>query len=152
MSSLLLLLALASPAFAVDAQSSLQEGSQKEIADYLHDLASDSDPDRLFAARVLKGDLARALATERRAPEGSLPWLDARSLLVELDARLPDACRVAIRHQNATAPCADIYAMLQYRPALPLLVELRAGEQRKPVQRRLDAAIATLTALPEAPP
>jgi hypothetical protein len=42
--------------------------------------------------------------------------------------------------------------MLQYRPALPLLVELRAGEQRKPVQRRLDAAIATLTALPEAPP
>lgn len=152
MPSLLLLLALVSPAFAVDAQSSLQEGSQKEIADYLHDLASDSDPDRLFAARVLKGDLARALRTERHAPEGSLAWLDARSLLVELDARLPDACRVAIRHLNATAPCADIYAMLQYRPALPLLTELRAGEQRTAVQKRLDAAIATLSALPEAPP
>ena len=148
----LVLLALAAPASAIDVQSEVAVESTKSLTDYLDDLAGSSDPDRLFAARVLRGELRRALRAEQRAEPGSLRQLDAQSLLVDLDARLPGACSVAIRHLNAVIPCADIFALLGQRAALPLLREVRAGETRRRPQRHLDAAIAALEATPAEPP
>lgn len=146
-----LLLTLPLPARAIDEQSEVSVGSQKTLPDYFADLEGDSDPDRLYAARVLKSMLARSLRTEAHAPAGSLASLDARSLLVELEARLPNGCRVAVTHKNAVGPCADILALLEDRAALPRLQELRGEELRPAVQRKLDVAIARLAALPPDP-
>jgi hypothetical protein len=141
-----------SPALAIDEQSDVAVGSQKALADYFADLEGDSDPNRLYAARLLKGMLTRALHTAEHAPADSLASLDARSLLVELEARLPTACRAGILHRNAVGPCADIFAMLGDPSILPTLRDLRSKELRHGVQRQLDDAIATLAALPGAPP
>jgi hypothetical protein len=143
----------APPARALDVQSEAAVQSSKSLGDYLDDLEDESDPDRLFAARVLQGELARALRTVDRAPEGSLAWLDARALLLELEERLPRACTAAVRFRNTVAPCADILARLEVTTALPALREVRTLETRRAVTKRLDAAIAALEArVPPAPP
>lgn len=150
-------LAFAPVALAVDVQSDAAIQSNKSLGDYLADLGGSEDPDRLFAARVLHGELKRALKTEARAKPGSIAQLDARALLVELLDRLPRACASAIRYQNTTATCADIHALLEDPAALPILREVLGGETRKGVRKRLEAAIAALAPLedaaaPPAPP
>ncbi len=149
--ALLALAALPGAARAVDVQSDAAVVSTKSLGDYIEDLSGDSDPDRLFAARVLRGELKRALRVEARAAEGSLTQLDARALLVELGARLPDACSAAVRFKNTVEPCADILAMLEVRGALPILREILANETRKGARKHLEAAIAALEALPPEP-
>lgn len=147
-----LLMFVAAPAAAMDAENPQAPKSEKSTADLLSDLDGDEAPDRLYAARVLRGQLRRALRTEARGRVGSIPYEEARALLLELDLRLPEACTSALQFENTVGPCADMLAWLQVRDALPKLRERRAAEERKRVQKRLDAAIATLEALPPAPP
>lgn len=135
-----------SPALALDVENPQATTASKTTADYLHDLEGESAPDRLYAARLLRGLLARALRTEARASPDTIAYDDARALLVELEGRLPTACRTALRYDNAVAPCADILAMLDARSALPALRERLAEEDRKGPRRRLERAIAALEA------
>jgi hypothetical protein len=137
-------LALAPPARAVDVQSDVAVQSNKSVGDYLADLSSSEDPDRLFAARVLLGELKRNLRIVERARPDSIAHLDAQALLVELEDRLPRGCATAVRFKNTTAACADIFALLGDPTALPALREVLAGETRKGVRKHLEAAIATL--------
>ncbi len=140
----LAVLVLPSPARAVDEQSDVAVQSQKSLTDYLTDLESDSDPDRLYAARVLRGELKRVLRTEAKARAGSLASLDARATLIELEERLPRGCRVALQKVNSVAPCADILALLDVKAAVPELQGVLAVEKRKWVRRHLEAALERL--------
>lgn len=133
-------------AYAVDAQSDAAMGSLKSTTDYLSDLEGDSDPDRLYAARVLRGTLARALRIEAKAPFGSLASLDARATLLELEDRLPGACRSGLQKLNSVAPCADILGLLDVKQAIPELQAVLAVEKRKWVRRHLEKALARLGA------
>lgn len=144
-------LALAPAARAVDVQSEAAVQSNKSLGDYLADLSSTEDPDRLFAARVLLGELKRNLRVVDRAKPDSIAYLDAQALLVELDERLPRACATAVRFKNTTAACADIFALLEDPTPLPVLREVLAGETRKGVRKHLEAAIAALAPLESAP-
>lgn len=148
------LLALAAaPAHAVDVQSEAAVQSNKSLSDYLGDLEGAEDPDRLYASRVLRGELRRALRTEAKAAPGSLAQLDARALLVELSDRLPRACTTALRYKNSVAPCADMLAMLEATDALPALREALEGETRRGPRKSLEAAIEALEAkAPASPP
>jgi hypothetical protein len=136
--------ALAPPAHAIDEQSELSTQSHKTLSDYFADLESDSDPDRLYAARVLRGELSRALRTEATAREGSLASLDARATLLELETRLPLGCRRGLQKLNSVAPCADILRMLGTKEALPELQTVLSVETRKWVRKHLESAIAEL--------
>lgn len=143
----LALLALsAAPAHAVDVQSEAAVQSNKSLSDYLGDLEGSSDPDRLYAARVLRGELRRALRTEAKAAPGSLAQLDARALLVELSDRLPRACTTGLRYKNSVGPCADMLAMLEATEALPALREALKGETRRGPRKSIENAIAALEA------
>jgi len=137
---------LAPPAHALDEQSELSTQSHKTLTDYFADLEGESDPDRLYAARVLRGELSRALRTEATAREGSLASLDARAVLLELETRLPQGCRGALQKRNSVAPCADILRLLGVKDALPELRAVLEVEQRKWVRKHLDKAIAELGA------
>lgn len=150
---LLLLAALlyAAPAAALDAENPQGPKVEKTTADYLAELEGESAPDRLYAARVLRGQLRRALRVEARGEPGSIPYEEARALLVELEARLPQACTAGLKADNIVAPCADVLAWLEVRSALPALRERLATETRKGPRKRLERAIATLDALPPPP-
>jgi hypothetical protein len=122
--------------------------TQKSTADYLMDLDGEDSSDRLLAARVLRGQLRRALKAEDRAREGSLAYDDARSLLVELDERLPEACLNALAYSNVVAPCAEMLAMLEIKEAIPRIEQALALETNKRKRERIEAALAELRALP----
>lgn len=143
---LLALPTLASPAHAVDEQSEAAVQSQKSLPDYLADLEGDSEPDRLYAARVLRGELTRVLRVEAKAPAGSLASLDARAILIELEDRLPRACRSGLQKLNSVAPCADILGLLDVKEAVPEIQAVLAVEKRKWVRRHLEKALARLGA------
>jgi hypothetical protein len=138
------LLARAPSAAAVDVQSSASVNSVKTTQDYLSDLDGDSAPDRLYASRVLRGQLRHALRVERTAKEGSLARDDARSALIELGDRLPHACMSNLSAATTVAPCADILGMLEVQEALPLLQRALATEKRKWARRHIETAIALL--------
>jgi hypothetical protein len=143
---LLAVLLAAAPALAIDEPQNPagQDVSQKSLGDHLGDLVGESAPDRLYAARVLRGHLLRALKIEARGREGSFALDEARAELVELEERLPEACRAALKHDNVVAPCADVLAALDVTAALPELKERLAVETRKGVRKRVEAAIAAL--------
>ncbi|MES2637987.1 MAG: hypothetical protein V4850_00835 [Myxococcota bacterium] len=136
----------ASPAHAVDAQSDVAVQSQKSLGDYFADLEGDSDPDRLYAARVLRGELTRVLHVEAKAPAGSLASLDARAILIELEERLPRACRAGLQKLNSVAPCADILGLLDVKAAIPEIQAVLLVEKRKWVRRHLEKALVRLGA------
>ncbi len=145
-----LLLALVGLARAVDAQSQMAPSSVKTTADYVSDLTDESDPDRVFAARVLRSQVRRVARTVARTREGTLAHEEARAMLVEFDAVLPDACARALAHEGAAAACADILSDLGATAALPALRQARVSATRKPVVRALERAISNLSALPGA--
>jgi len=142
-----LLLALVGLARAVDAQSQMAPSSVKTTADYVSDLTDESDPDRVFAARVLRSQVRRVARTAARTRAGTLAHEEARAMLVEFDAVLPDACTRALTHEGAAAACADILADLGATGALPALRQARQAATRRPAMRALDRAITTLSAL-----
>ncbi len=145
---LTLLLALVGLARAVDAQSQMAPSSVKTTADYVSDLTDESDPDRVFAARVLRSQVRRVARTVARTRAGTLAHEEARAMLVEFDAVLPGACTRALAHEGAAAACADILSDLGAAGALPALRQAREAATRKPVVRALDRAIAILSTLP----
>ncbi|MDP2313085.1 MAG: hypothetical protein Q8P41_09295 [Pseudomonadota bacterium] len=142
--ALALALFAAGPAYAIDEQSELSVQSQKSLGDYLTDVESDSDPNRLYAARVLRGELRRVLRVEANAPAGSLASLDARAILIELETRLPRACRAGLQKLNSVAPCADILALLGVKEAVPEIRQVLTVEKRRWVRRHLESALAKL--------
>ncbi|MFZ5477236.1 MAG: hypothetical protein ACOZNI_10730 [Myxococcota bacterium] len=137
-------LLLAPRALAIDEPNPAGDTSPKTTGELLSDLTGESGPDRLYAARVLRAQLVRALNAEARAKEGSIAHDEARAALVELEARLPEACTAALEHDNVVAPCADVLARLDVTAAVPALEARLAKETRKGVRKRLEAAIAEL--------
>ena len=148
----LLFLLVATPALAQEtedpASSSPQPNGQKSTAQYLTELDGDDAPERLYAARVLRGQLRHSLAVEAHARPGSLASDDARAVLVELIERLPIACTNALAFKNTVASCADVLVMLDARGSLPVLEQTLAGETRKGARKHLEKAIAALTSPP----
>ena len=143
----LLLLLLPLPAFAIDqTQPEVGSSSTKTTADLLADLHSDGGPDRLYAARALKSQLKRALRVEARGREGSIALDDARSLLVELEARLPEICTDALDAPAVAAPCAEMLALLDVKEAAGAVEAAYTTETRKGPKKRLAEALAELRA------
>lgn len=118
--------------------------SDKTTAEYLSDLDGDKPSDRLLAARVLQGQLRRALRTEARGRTGTLAYDDARAVLVEMDQRLPGACMNSLAYANVVAPCAEMLAMLGVVDAVPAIEAVLATETRKGPLRRITAALELL--------
>jgi len=141
------LLVVSRPAFAIE-QTTPQAGtsSPKTTAELLSDLHSDDAPDRLYAARALKSQLTRALKVESRAREGSIMLDDARSVLVELDARLPRICMDNLVVPAVSTTCAEMLALLGVEEARAAIEELAQRETRKSHQRRLARALLWLDA------
>ncbi len=149
--AILTMLAAAGPAFAVDPNMPGGEAPAsapaKTLSDYLADLGGDDAPERLYAARTLRGEARRALHAIARTPADSLASLNAQSVLVEVDARLPLACRSALQYANSAPLCAEMLADLEH---VELIEEVRASRARvtaKCALKRLDAATIRLEAL-----
>lgn len=138
------------PAFAVDPTSPGESAPQsvaKTLSDYLADLGGDDAPERLYAARTVRAEERRALWAIDHAPPDSLAALDAQSILVEVEARVPMACRSALLYTNTVVLCTEILADLGHSE---LLAELRAARTRVTTKggiKRVDAAILKLEAL-----
>lgn len=142
------LAAAAGRAWAVDPGTGGTPGgpsTQKGLPEYLADLGGDDDAERLFAARTVRGELRAALAATRHGNPESLAVLEAQSVLVEIDARAPEACRVALTYANTAAPCAEILADLGHRE---LIAEIAAAKGVAPsvaAKRRIEVALEKLS-------
>ena len=147
---LLSLLLLPLPAFAIDQTEPTEPGtggsSTKTTSDLLADLHGDEGPDRLYASRALRSQLKHALTVEARAPEASFAYDEARSLLIELEERLPSICAEALTSRQVAAPCAEMLAMLDVKSAIPAIETALAAEPRRRPHARMAAALATLVA------
>lgn len=146
---LLLMLALAAPmarASDTDVGTTSPAQAQKTTAELFSDLAGDNGPDRLYAARALKSQLVRAQHAVAHAREGSLARDDGLATLDEFEARLPEECRAALKFRNVVAPAAEMLALLGTRDALADVQAAAATETRAGVKRRLDRAVAELSA------
>ncbi|MSQ03804.1 MAG: hypothetical protein EXR71_18275 [Myxococcales bacterium] len=147
----MLALAWIGPALAVEGDPEKGGPSiEKKLGDYLADLGGDDGPERLFAARTVKGETRRALAAMNRAPADSLAALEGRSTLVEIDARAPSACANALTYPNTAVLCAEILADLGHPEMIGRIEASRALVPDKGGRRRIDAALAILAALPPA--
>lgn len=146
---LLAALLLPLPALAIEQTEPSEPGtggSTKTTADLLEDLHGDAGPDRLYAARALKSQLKRALRAEAHAPPGSFASDEARSLLVELEERLPPICTEALSSPQVATPCAEMLALLDVTAAVPGIQAALTAETRKGRRTRLSAALAALQA------
>lgn len=141
---LLTSLALAQETQGPDTGPENEPSPTKTTAELLTDLREDEAADRLFAAKALRTQLKRALHVEAHGKPGSFVAEDARSLLIELEERLPAACTDALRFPNVVKPCADILAWLEATDSLPALEAAFAVETRKPVLRSLEQALTRL--------
>ena len=117
---------------------------QKTLGDYFTDLASDDAPERLFAARAVRAEAFGALRTLERAPADSLASMEARSLLVEIDARLPGACRSALRYENTVVPGAEMLAATGRTEMLPEVQAASHLVKPRGLRKRYDAAVVKL--------
>lgn len=138
------------PAFAVDPTSpgeSAPQAAAKTLSDYLADLGGDDAPERLYAARTIRGEERRALWAIEHAPADSLSALDAQSILVEVEARVPMACRSALLYANTVVLCSEILADLEHVELLPEVRAARTRVTTKGAIKRVDAAIVKLEAL-----
>lgn len=141
---------LVKPALAVDPSTpgeSAPQTAQKVLSDYLADLGGDDAPERLYAARTVRGEERRALWAIDHAPADSLAALDAQSILVEIEARVPMACRSALLYANTVPLCAEILADLGHTELLPEVRTARTRVTLKGAIKRVDAAIVKLEAL-----
>jgi hypothetical protein len=134
----------APPARAVDAQSSLQAGSIKDIDDYLVDLVGNEAPDRRYAGRVLAGQLRRAQERVMHGSPDSLSTLDARSTLDVLAREIPARCLQALRHDNVAVDCADMLLRLGTRESAPMIRAAAARASRTRTRTKLEAAARAL--------
>lgn len=131
---------------ALGTEGALEPSGEKTIGEYLMALDGDDAGDRLMAARVLRGQLRRALRMLDRGQPGTLAHDDARALMIELDERLPEACLNALAYPNVAFLAAEMLAMLEIRSAAPAVERALAQEARKGPRRRMEAALALLTA------
>lgn len=143
-------LLLVKPALAVDPSTpgeSAPQTAQKVLSDYLADLGGDDAPERLYAARTVRGEERRALWAIDHAPPDSLAALDAQSILVEIEARVPMACRSALLYTNTVPLCAEILADLEHVELLPEVRTARTRVTTKGAIKRVDEAIVKLEAV-----
>ncbi len=140
----------AGPAWAVEGDPEKGGPSiEKKLGDYLADLGGDDGPERLFAARTVKGETRRALAAMNHAPD-SIAALEGRSTLVEVDARAPSACASALTYANTVVLCAEILADLGHPEMIGRIQTGRTLVTDKGGLKRIDAALAVLASLPAA--
>lgn len=118
----------------------------KSTAELLADLRGGDGSDRLYAARSLKSQLKRALKVEANGRPGTIQVIEARSLLYELESRIPETCTAALEHANVVTPCADMLAWLDAESAIPALEARLREEERKRARKHLAAALAALRA------
>jgi hypothetical protein len=141
----LLLLAFASPAFAVDDGELAIDNRNlrlKDPAGYAADLTAGSTGDRLFAARELRR-LARAYARSARGAGDAA--LEARASLADLrhDA-LASAESAVVDKRDIRGLCADLLAVIGKPSSVAALQRARDAEDRPKVQKRIDVAIQAL--------
>lgn len=136
---------------ALGADEGVKPSGDKSVAEYLMDLDGDDAGDRLMAARVLRGQLRRALRTLERGRPGTLAHDDARALMVELDQRLPEACMNALAYPDVAYLAAEMLAMLEIRSAIPAIELALQREEKKRRQERINESLLILRALPEGP-
>jgi len=117
---------------------------QKTLGDYFTDLGSEEAPERLFAARAIRAETFGALRAIAHAPADSLASMEARSLLVEIDARLPGACRAALRHDNTVVPCAELLAATEHVELLADVLAARPLVKGKGPLKRFEAAVVAM--------
>jgi hypothetical protein len=143
------------PAHAVDRQDPRAPSTMKTTAHYLSDLSGPEGPDRLFAARVLRARVKRAVVDAAREPD-DLAAMEALALLDELERELPGRCAVAMGQESVVPACADALARLGAIEAAPALRVARAAATRRRTVRAIDRALAALDAaaarLPARPP
>lgn len=140
----LFLLAISS-AFAVDPTSDDNvRPADKSLSEYLTDLSRDDGPKRLYAARVVWNHVKADLRIIENAREGSMAYDDARLEYVELAARVPDACRIALGYENTVALCADMLGWMEVTAARGDLQVALDKELRKSVRPRIEAALAAI--------
>lgn len=116
----------------------------RSTAELLADLRGGDSSDRLYAARALKSQLKRALRVEANGRPGTLQVIEARSLLYELESRIPETCTAALEYDNVVTPCADMLAWLEVGSAIPALEARLRTEERKRARRHLEAALKAL--------
>ena len=116
------------------------------------DLGSEEGPERLYAARYVRGEVRRATRVQRVATAGTTEELESRVVLAELFVRVPEACRSALTYTNTAALCAEMLADLEVETARAQVEAARALELSKGQRKRLEAAIARLPAAPPTPP
>lgn len=138
-------LVLAGAALAVEGQSGdLTQAPPKGLADYLADLGSEEGPERLYAARYVRGELRRASRTQRVATPGSIDDVEARVVLTELYARVPETCASALLYANTAALCAEMLVELEVPDARQRVEAARSLPLSRGQRRRLEAAIARM--------
>jgi hypothetical protein len=139
------------PAHAIDRQDPRAPATMKTTAHYLNDLSGPEGPDRLFAARVLRSRVKRAVADAAR-DEAELSTMEARALLDELSRELPGRCAVAMGQEGVVPACADALARIGAVESVPALRVARAAATKRRTVRAIDRALATLDrALPAVP-
>lgn len=144
-----LLLLLVSMARAVEGEpptDSVSTGT-KTLADHFTALAGDDAPERLYAARTVRAELRHHLTVQARAQPGSLADLEARSVLVELAARVPGACRSGLRFENSAMLCTEMLADLEVLPMLPEVEAARPLVKGRCAIKRYEAALVRLQAV-----
>ena len=142
--SALLIAALASGAANADNPTRMVPQREPSLGEYMDDLGGDVAPDRLYAARVLRGRVKLAL---RQAG-----WRDpmyaaaAAQDLGDFDQRLAPLCVTQLAVRNVTRPCADILRLLESADAVGPLRAAADAEDRAGVARRLRRAALAIEA------
>lgn len=119
----------------------------KPVPELAMDLVGEDDADRLFAARELRRQAVWADLRAGTGPVRNDAMLEARATLQDLRTDVLGPAREAlVRFPKIRGAMADTLAALGATDALPDLQKLRATETRKGVVKRLDKAIARLSA------
>ncbi len=116
----------------------------KTLGDYLSELATDENAERLYAARYVRGELNRALRAQASRPPGSTEEVEARVVLTEIWNRLPGSCAVALKFTNTAAPCAEMIADLEIDTMHEAVKASLSLDLSKGQRARVEKAIARL--------
>ncbi len=149
-----LFLAFLAPALAVEGEEpAAAQAPPKTLGDYLSELSTDENAERLYAARYVRGELKRALRAQASRPPGSTEELEARVVLTELWNRVPGSCAVALKYTNTAAPCAEMIADLEIDTMHEAVKGALSLDLSRGQRARIEKAIARLPppAAPVAP-
>ena len=143
---LCLLLAWVGAAGAVDNRVvAPRRGGPQSFLDLAQDLTSEDKGDRQLAARALRRQVRIHLRDAGRS-EGSLPQLEALAALQDYDAKVAPRCLKVLGKPDLVGPCADILGLLETPEAAAPLRDALAAESRRGPRRRIERALARISA------